>query len=55
MGSVAFANSGVYFQPHSLADFLLKRRPKSDQKGNTSLLKDHGLIKKTVLVDTDFV
>ena len=49
MGSVALANSGIYLQPRSLADFLLKRRPKSDQKGNKSLLKDHGLLKKTVL------
>ena len=32
MGSVALANSGIYIQPRSLADFLLKRRPKSDQK-----------------------
>ena len=49
MGSVAFANSSVYFMSHSLADFLLKRRPKSDQKGKKSLLKDHGLLKKTML------
>ena len=33
MGSVAFANGSVYFMSRSLADFLLKRRPKSDQKG----------------------
>ena len=31
MGSVVLANSGIYFQPRSLADFLLKRRLKSDQ------------------------
>ena len=49
MGSVAFATSGVYFKSHSLADFLLKRRPKSDHKVKKSLLKDHGLLKKTVL------
>jgi hypothetical protein len=49
MGSKALANSGIYIQPHSLADFLLKRRPKSDPKGNKSLLTDHGLLKKTVL------
>ena len=49
MGSFAFANSGFYFKPHILADFLFKRRPKSDQKGNKSLLKNHGLPKKTVL------
>ena len=29
-----------------------KRRPKSDQKGNTSLLKDHGLFKKGWVEDT---
>ena len=32
MGSVALANGGIYIQPRSLADFLFKRRPKSDQK-----------------------
>ena len=42
MGSIAFAYSGVYFQPRSLEDFLFNRRPKSDQKCNKSLLKDHG-------------
>ena len=31
MASVALAYSGVYFQPCRLADFLLKRRLKSDQ------------------------
>ena len=33
MGSVELDISGIYFQPRSLEDFFLKKRPKSDQNG----------------------
>ena len=49
MGSVALANSGIYIQLRSLADFLLKKKTKIRPKGNISLLADHDLLKKTVL------
>ena len=39
----------VFTSSHVVYQTFLKRRPKSDQKGNISLLKDHGLLKKTVL------
>ena len=43
------ANSGIYLEPRSLADFLFKKKTKIRPKGQRSLLKDHGLLKKTVL------
>ena len=49
MGSVALANSGIYIQPRSLADFFFIKKTKIRPKGNKSLLTDHGLLKKTML------